>query len=160
MSLQMDFCHRYITNRENNRVSRFGKALATWVERLGNLKDTDEVARDLAHLVRHTTSSSWEVIYLFNPEQRDFLAVGAFGLSPTLRRALVGKPLASTFLASIATMLRRRQQLIIPPDKAATFIGTSPWLERLTDITILSIPMVTRNQVTGAIIAGRHSQLP
>jgi HD-GYP domain-containing protein (c-di-GMP phosphodiesterase class II) len=124
-------------------------------EQLAELADVDEVLKNLSHLLKKTVKSSWTAVYLLDRDQRDFAPARSCGLPSRYLPLFREMPLEPTKLPLLKKMLRKKQHLQIP-DAAASELLPPALRKLLQHYALLAVPMVVRNQVTGAVFIARN----
>lgn len=135
-----------------------GKTLQR-VATLGTLTDVDEVVKNLALILRKTAHVRWILVYFYDREHRTFSPARGYGLSERYMSIFREAPLAPDKVPLLKTMLRRRQHILIT-DTVTSELIPSRYRQLLGRVNLLALPMVVRNQVTGAVFVARHKRFP
>jgi HD-GYP domain-containing protein (c-di-GMP phosphodiesterase class II) len=136
----------------------FGKMLAS-VGRLGSLSDLDEVIKTYSILLKNTVNIRWALVYFFDREQHNFAPARGYGLPQRYIRLFENTPLHPDKIPLFKSMLLKKQHLLI--DDTATSDMLNPASRKLlSDLTLLAVPMIVKNQVVGTVFVARHNKLP
>jgi HD-GYP domain-containing protein (c-di-GMP phosphodiesterase class II) len=128
-------------------------------EHLSTLADVDEVIKDLSRLLKKMVKSRWVAVYLLDRERRDFAPARSCGLPARFIHLFRDLPLDPARLPLVKDMLRKKRHLLIP-DAGTSELITPAIRKLLRGLTLLAVPMVARNQVTGAVFVARGRTLP
>lgn len=129
------------------------------IERLTGLADVDEVLKGLSRLLKKTVQSLWAVVYLLDRERHDFAPARSCGLPARYLPLFREMPLPADKIPLLKAILRKKQHLLIP-DAGASALLTPKLRAVLRDLTLLAVPMIVRNQVTGVVFVARASDHP
>lgn len=136
----------------------FGKMLAR-VGRLGSLSDLDEVIKTYSILLKNTVNIRWALVYFFDRERHNFAPARGYGLPQRYIRLFENTPLHPDKVPVLKSMLLKKQHLLI--DDTATSDMLHPASRKLlSDLTLLAVPMIVKNQVVGTVFVARHNSLP
>ncbi len=127
--------------------------------RLGSLADVDEVIKNLSRLLKKTVKSRWALIYFFDRQRRDFTPARSHGLPQRYQDLFWNTPLLPDQLPALKAMLRKKQHLLIA-DAGSSELLNADYRKLLKSLTLLAVPMVVRNQVTGVVFVARNRQYP
>ena len=126
---------------------------------LAELADVDEVLKNLSRLLKKTVKSSWTAVYLLDRDQRDFAPARSSGLPSRYLPLFREMPLEPAKLPLLKKLLRKKQHLLIPDAEVSELLP--PALRKLLQhFALLVVPMVVRNQVTGAVLIARNRNYP
>ncbi|MBI1921633.1 MAG: HD domain-containing protein [Geobacter sp.] len=126
---------------------------------LGTLTDVDEVVKNLALILRKTVHVRWILVYFFDRERRTFSPARGYGLSERYMSIFREAPLMPDQVPLLKTMLSRKQHILIT-DTATSELIPHRYRQLLSRVNLLALPMVVRNQVTGAVFVARHKRFP
>lgn len=129
------------------------------VASLGTLVDVDEVVKNLALILRKTVHVRWVLVYFYDRERRNFSPARGYGLSERYMSIFREAPLVPDKVPLLKTMLRRRQHILIT-DTATSELIPPRYRKLLSRVNLLALPMVVRNQLTGAVFVARHKRFP
>ncbi len=129
------------------------------IERLTGLADVDEVLKGLSRLLKRTVKSLWAVVYLLDRERHDFAPARSCGLPARYLPLFREMPLPPDKIPLLKTILRKKQHLLIP-NAGASKLLTPKLRAVLQDLTLLAVPMIVRNQVTGVVFVARAGDYP
>ncbi|HTG81002.1 MAG TPA: HD domain-containing phosphohydrolase [Geobacteraceae bacterium] len=129
------------------------------IERLTGLADVDEVLKGLSRLLKRTMKTLWAVVYLLDQERHDFAPARSCGLPARYLPLFREMPLPHDKIPLLKNILRKKQHLLIPNASASSLL--TPKLRAiLQDLTLLAVPMIVRNQVTGVVFVARANDYP
>jgi HD-GYP domain-containing protein (c-di-GMP phosphodiesterase class II) len=136
----------------------FGKMLQR-VARLGSLSDLDEVIKTYSILLKNTVNIRWALVYFFDRERHNFAPARGYGLPQRYIRLFENTPLHPDKVPVFKSMLLKKQHLLI--DDTATSDMLHPASRKfLSDLALLAVPMIVKNQVVGTVFVARHKGLP
>lgn len=121
--------------------------------------DVDKVLKDLSRLLKKMVKSNWIAVYLLDREQRDFAPAKSCGLPIRYLPLFREMPLVPAKLPLLKNMLRKKQHLQIP-DAGESDLLPLHLRKILRRLTLLALPMVVRNEVTGAVFIARTRNYP
>lgn len=127
--------------------------------RLTEMTDVDEVLKDLSRLLKKMLKSSWTAIYLLDREQRDFVPARSCGLPFSYQQMFLEMPLASGNIPLLKDIIHHKHHLQIH-DAGESDMLTPRFRRLLHGLTLLALPMVVRNRVTGAVFIARSREYP
>jgi HD-GYP domain-containing protein (c-di-GMP phosphodiesterase class II) len=130
-----------------------GRSLARNVTRLAQLEDVDEVFANLVRILKRSVHSRWVVVYRYDLETKSFSPAHSCGLPAEWAQGFGVLPLRPEKQPLLRRLLARRPLLIPDPASSELF---SPFFQRiLRSVTLLAVPMLVRQQVTGVVFVAR-----
>lgn len=136
----------------------FGKMLKK-VARLGSLSDLDDVIKSSSILLKNTANIRWALVYFFDRERHDFAPARGYGLPQRYIRLFENTPIHPDKLPILKSMLLKKQHLLIT-DAGTSDMVHPAFRKLLSDLTLLAVPMIARNQVLGTVFVARNASLP
>lgn len=128
-------------------------------ERFARLADVDAVLSDLSRLLKKAVNCRWAVIYLLDRERRNFTPARSCGLPARYLDLFKEMPLEPGKIPLLRSILREKHYLLLS-DSSASNLLNSTLHKLLGKSTLLAVPMVVRNQVTGVAIVARNRSYP
>ena len=135
-----------------------GHLLARSVTRLARFEDVDEVFANLARMLKRAVKSRWVVVYQVDRETKRFSPARSCGLPPAWEDQFRTMPLLPEKQPLLRRLLARRRHLMIA-DPAASDLFSPFFQHLLRDFTLLAVPMLVRQQVTGVVFVARNRKL-
>jgi HD-GYP domain-containing protein (c-di-GMP phosphodiesterase class II) len=136
----------------------FGKMLNK-VARLSSLSDLDEVIKTYSILLKNIVNIRWALVYFFDRERHNFAPARGYGLPQRYIRLFENTPIHPDKLPVLKSMLLKKQHILIE-DTATSDLLNPTSRKFLTDLTLLAVPMIVKNQVVGTVFVARHKNLP
>jgi HD-GYP domain-containing protein (c-di-GMP phosphodiesterase class II) len=136
----------------------FGKMLQK-VARLGSLSDLDEVIKTYSILLKNTVNIRWALVYFFDRELHDFSPARGYGLPQRYIRLFENTPLHPDKVPVLKSLLLKKQHLLINDTTNSDMLHPAS-RKFLSDLTLLAVPMIVKNQVVGTVFVARHNSLP
>jgi HD-GYP domain-containing protein (c-di-GMP phosphodiesterase class II) len=131
-----------------------GQALARSVAKLARFGEVDEVLGNLARIVKRSVKSSWVVVYLLDRETGRFSPACSYSLPAEWQKRFGTIPLLLDNQPLLLRMFARRRQLLIAEPSSSNLFA--PFFQALLrPFTLLVVPMLIRQQVTGAVFVAR-----
>lgn len=132
--------------------------LARNVARLARFGEVEEVLASLAHMVKRLVKSRWVVIYQLNPQTKKFTPARSCGLSAAWEEKFNTGSLLPDKQMLLRRLLARRLHLFIADPATSELL--SPFFRRLLrSVTLLAVPMLVRQQLTGIVFIARSRKL-
>ncbi len=129
------------------------------VARLSSLSDLDGVIRTYSILLKNIVNIRWALVYFFDREQHNFAPARGYGLPQRYIRLFENTPIHPDKLPVLKSMLLKKQHLLIE-DTATSDMLNATSRKFLSDLTLLAVPMIVKNQVVGTVFVARHKSLP
>jgi len=135
-----------------------GRLLARSVTRLARFDEVDEVLANLARMLKRSVKSRWVVVYQFDRERRSFSPARSCGLPAEWEKEFTSLPLLPEKQPLLRRLLARRRHLqVVDPASSDLF---SPFFKRLLHpFTLLAVPMIAHQQLTGVVFIARPRKL-
>jgi HD-GYP domain-containing protein (c-di-GMP phosphodiesterase class II) len=135
-----------------------GRSLARSVTSLARLDEVDDVLAALARMLKRQVKSRWVVVYRRERESRRFLPAQSWGLPKEWEPRFQSLPFLPERQPLLRRLLSRRSHLLIADPSSSELF--SPFFQRLLrPLTLLAVPMLVRQQVTGVVLVARSRTL-
>ncbi len=135
-----------------------GQSLARNFARLASFADVDEVYDNLSRMLKRLLKSRWVLVYQLDRETRSFTPVRNCGLPPEWVRRFSTIQFLPEKQPMLLRLLSRRRHLLIS-DPASSALFSHFFQHLLRAVTLLAVPMLVRQQVTGVVFVTRSRKL-
>jgi len=135
-----------------------GRLLARSVTRLARFDEVGEVLANLARMLKRSVKIRWVVVYQFDRETRRFSPAHSSGLPKELAEKFASFPLLPEKQPLLRRLLLRRRHLQVT-DPASSDLFPPPFQRLLRSFTMLAVPMMAQQQLTGVVFLARPHKL-